>query len=272
MVRIKCTYLLAVMIAASLAATGVGVQAAEPNAPVCKPALEPTPKDGATDVFRAGTILAWSPGQPTAKYDVYLGLVAQHVEQAERNNPVYVQAGIGQKGTTFDPGPLERGKTYYWRVDEVNEADPNAVQVCRGTLWSFMVETPVLPVENITATASCSIYENMGPEKTIDGSGLTGEVHSADMTHMWLSCMPAAQPQDPCDPNSPLLTPATWIQYEFGRLEKLQEMWVWNWNSAAEKYFGLGVKSRHRGVFRERDRLDRAGRFRIPGGARQGGL
>ena len=37
--------------------------------------------------------------------------------------------------TTFDPGELEWNKTYYWRVDEVNEAD--AGSPWKGSLWSF---------------------------------------------------------------------------------------------------------------------------------------
>ncbi|MBN2316465.1 MAG: hypothetical protein JXM79_21235, partial [Sedimentisphaerales bacterium] len=34
--------------------------------------------------------------------------------------------------TTFDPGPLEPGKTYYWRVDEFSS--PNTF---KGGVWSF---------------------------------------------------------------------------------------------------------------------------------------
>jgi hypothetical protein len=100
----------------------------------------------------------------------------------------------------------------------------------------------------------------MGPEKTIDGSGLVDGKHSTAMTDMWLSCSPAPEPVVPSDPNSPvgkpvdpndpnsplvppeMVTPEVWIQYEFERIQKLQEMHVWNWNSAAEMYFGLGVK------------------------------
>jgi len=37
--------------------------------------------------------------------------------------------------TSFDPGPLDMGRTYYWRIDEVNDAvTPN---ICRGEIWSF---------------------------------------------------------------------------------------------------------------------------------------
>jgi len=241
----KCAYLITVLLALGLVA---GLSAA---------ATAPSPKDGATDVFRDGTILSWTSG--AAKCDVYFGTSLQYVTQVERTAPVYVQASLGQTTKTFNPGRLELGKSYYWRVDEVNDVDPNAVKVVKGTVWSFMVEVPVQQVVPATATTSCAIYENMGPEKTINGSGLVDGKHSALMTDMWLSCSPApvqvdpnsfvGKPLDPNDPNSPvvaapvvMVTPEVWIQYEFARIQKLQEMHVWNWNSAAEAYFGLGVK------------------------------
>jgi hypothetical protein len=126
----KCAYFITVLLALSLAA---GLSAA---------ATSPSPKDGATDVLRDGTILTWSPGAAAAKYDVYFGSNQQYVTQVERAVPVYVQASIGQKTTTFTPGRLELGETYYWRVDEVNDVDPNNVKVAKGTVWSFMVEVP----------------------------------------------------------------------------------------------------------------------------------
>jgi hypothetical protein len=37
--------------------------------------------------------------------------------------------------TSFDPGPLEWGKTYYWRVDESNESEADSPW--KGAVWSF---------------------------------------------------------------------------------------------------------------------------------------
>jgi len=47
-------------------------------------------------------------------------------------NPVAVQ---GLTEVTYDPGPLEWNKTYYWRVDEVNAA--SAESPWKGSIWSF---------------------------------------------------------------------------------------------------------------------------------------
>lgn len=68
----------------------------------------------------------------------------------------------------------------------------------------------------------------MGPERTIDGSGLNElDQHSNVGTDMWLSGAGAS--------------PA-WIQYEFDRDYRLHEMWVWNSNQLIESFVGLGVK------------------------------
>ena len=66
----------------------------------------------------------------------------------------------------------------------------------------------------------------MGPEKTIDGSGMTGDLHGTDGTTMWLST--AAQPN--------------WIQYEFDQVYKLHDLQVWNSNGEVESFIGFGAK------------------------------
>jgi len=43
-----------------------------------------------------------------------------------------------QTKTSYIPGMLDKGKTYYWRIDEV-EAD--GTTKCIGDVWSFTVTT-----------------------------------------------------------------------------------------------------------------------------------
>ena len=69
----------------------------------------------------------------------------------------------------------------------------------------------------------------MGPEKTIDGSGLDGDLHGTTSTDMWLSNTSVNQP--------------VWIQYEFDNVYKLHEMWVWNSNSVFEAGIGFGIQA-----------------------------
>ena len=69
----------------------------------------------------------------------------------------------------------------------------------------------------------------MGPEKTIDGSGLDDlDQHGTTSTDMWLSGMGDAEP---------------WIQYEFDKVYRLDKMLVWNSNQAVELGIGWGVKN-----------------------------
>ncbi len=184
---------------------------------------DPSPEPGATDV-PPDVVLSWDPGIFAAAHDVYFGTSLANVE----NGDASVLVSPGQTETTYDPeGLLEFGQTYYWRVDEVN-APPDS-SVFAGPVWSFTVEPYTYPIQNVTAAASSSsTAKGMTPDKTVDGSGMTGDEHSTDETAMWLS--------------GPLATLPAWIQYEFDDVYKLSELWVWNSNQAVEDYIGFGAK------------------------------
>jgi hypothetical protein len=52
------------------------------------------------------------------------------------NDPTGVLVSHSQAETTYDPpGVLELGRSYYWRVDEVNDLHPNSPW--KGNIWSF---------------------------------------------------------------------------------------------------------------------------------------
>jgi hypothetical protein len=191
-------------------------------------AIKPVPADKATDVYR-DSVLSWTADDGAATHDVYFGASAADVEAATAADPMGVLVSAGQDETSFDPGRLELGKTYFWRVDEIGGAPGFAVT--KGMVWSFTAE-PVsyaLAGTAITATASSVSLATMGPAKTIDGSGLNanGE-HSTAGENMWLSAMNDAQP---------------WIQYAFDKTYKLDQMLVWNSNQSAEAAIGWGVKA-----------------------------
>jgi hypothetical protein len=187
-------------------------------------ATAPSPELETDDVPR-DVVLAWTPGDYAVKHDVYLGTVLDDVNGATVTDPMGVLVSQGQDATSFDAGALAFGQTYYWRVDEVNGAPDNTV--FKGELWNFTTEPFAYPVADITATASGSHETEMGPEKTIDGSGLDAmDQHSTQPTDMWLSAAGAEH----------------WIQYEFTQALKLDEMWVWNSNQIIEAFVGLGAK------------------------------
>ncbi len=96
-------------------------------------AFNPTPVNGAKNV-PADKVLSWSPGHSADKHVVYFGTAPSDVDT--NANPVSdpVQP---QDANSFDPGGLELGRTYYWRVDEINSNDVN--NPVTGNIWSFTV-------------------------------------------------------------------------------------------------------------------------------------
>jgi hypothetical protein len=93
----------------------------------------PNPANGATDVNRT-QIISWSPSVFAASHEVYFGTDKDKVKNADTGSPEY--KGTRALGAeTYDPGKLELGTTYYWRIDEVNSPNPDSPWP--GILWSF---------------------------------------------------------------------------------------------------------------------------------------
>ena len=187
-------------------------------------AADPSPADEATDVPR-DAVLGWKPGDFAQTHDVYFGTAFADVNAAGRANPLGVLVGQDQDANAYDPAALLGfGQIYYWRVDEINA--PPTSTVFKGDVWSFTVEPYAYALKNATATAS-SAQAGMGPENTVNGSGLNAnDQHAVDPTTMWLST--GVQPN--------------WIQYQFDKVYKLSELWVWNSNQLIETLLGLGAK------------------------------
>jgi hypothetical protein len=93
-------------------------------------ASNPTPADGAV-VNSPNVTLSWTAGETAAQHHVYL---------SESRVDVNDGAAAADKGTTtattFSNFAWQLGKTYYWRVDEI-EADGTRTYV--GPIWSFSI-------------------------------------------------------------------------------------------------------------------------------------
>ncbi len=93
----------------------------------------PDPSNGAVDVKQT-QILSWSPGDYAASHQVYFGTDKEVVRNADTGSPEY--KGTRDLGSqSYDPGKLEWETTYYWRIDEVNNANPDSPWA--GPVWSF---------------------------------------------------------------------------------------------------------------------------------------
>ncbi len=91
-------------------------------------ARKPTPDLGATDVD-VDVVLGWRAGREAVTHDVYLSDSWEAV--IDGTAAVISEASYG-------PLSLDLGTTYYWRVDEVNEAETTATW--QGELWDFRTQ------------------------------------------------------------------------------------------------------------------------------------
>ena len=187
-------------------------------------AFGPNPADAQTDVLRDSD-LSWSPGAFAAQHNVYMGTSFEDVDTAT------VPTIPGLDVNSLDPGRLILGTTYYWRVDELNEAPDDTV--FKGDVWSFTVEPAGIPLDNelVTVSATSMSDPNEDPNNVINGSGLVeveGKLgHSDETTDMWLSTA--------ADPNAA-------ITFVLDRVYKLHQIHVWNHNSGNESIVGFGMK------------------------------
>ena len=102
-------------------------------------AFGPNPADGALHPDTWVT-LSWSPGDFAVSHDVYLGDNFDEVDNGTgdtfRGNQTTTMFIAGFPGFAYPDG-LVPGTIYYWRIDEVNEADPNSPW--KGPIWSFSI-------------------------------------------------------------------------------------------------------------------------------------
>ena len=93
----------------------------------------PSPANGAVDVTQT-PILTWSHGVYADSHEVYFGADKEAVKNTDTSSPEY--KGSGNLGSeSYEPGQLEWNTTYYWRIDEANNA--SADSPWKGNIWSF---------------------------------------------------------------------------------------------------------------------------------------
>ncbi|GAF81766.1 unnamed protein product, partial [marine sediment metagenome] len=104
-------------------------------------ARRPSPEDGGM-VMETWASMSWIAGDFAVSQDVYFGDNFGDVNDGTGDtfqgnqdvDSLYFVAGF--PGYAFPDG-LVNGETYYWRIDEVNDADPNSPW--KGKIWSFWI-------------------------------------------------------------------------------------------------------------------------------------
>jgi len=111
-------------------------------------ATDPIPEDGALHMA-TWVGLNWMPGEFAVSHDVYLGEnfddVNDGLGDTFRGNQSTTNYIAGFPGYAYPEG-LVPGTTYYWRIDEVNDADPNSPW--KGPVWSFTVPSRIAYAPN----------------------------------------------------------------------------------------------------------------------------
>ncbi|UCE47600.1 MAG: hypothetical protein JSW47_18625, partial [Phycisphaerales bacterium] len=136
-------------------------------------ANKPNPANGIVGV-KLMPVLRWNPGDSAASHDIYLGTDPNAVASATKTSPEYKGSKVlGDE--SLEPAKLAWDTSYFWRVDEVNDANPDSPWV--GGVWSFSTG-PFLVVDNFES------YDDIDPppgesginrifDKWIDGYGTT---------------------------------------------------------------------------------------------------
>ena len=134
-------------------------------------ARNPKPLSGTVGV-RLTDVLTWTPGEHAASHEVYFGTDEDAVRNATKASPEY-KASKETGDERYDPGELAWNTTYYWRVDEVNDVNPDSPWV--SGVWSFATGD-LLVVDDFES------YNDLNPDlpgsnrifdKWIDGFGTT---------------------------------------------------------------------------------------------------
>jgi hypothetical protein len=92
----------------------------------------PIPPDG-TRTAKSDCSLMWLCGYESDRHHVYFGTSEGEVVSATMDSPMF-QGEFEGESNIFEPGPLEFGRNYYWRVDAVT-----AIAIVPGPVWEFGV-------------------------------------------------------------------------------------------------------------------------------------
>jgi alpha-L-fucosidase len=76
----------------------------------------------------------WLGGYKAERHDLYFGASAKEVASATKEASVFRKTFRGAENI-FDPGELQRGKTYFWRVDAIRGRE-----TIKGETWKFTVQ------------------------------------------------------------------------------------------------------------------------------------
>jgi len=106
----------------------------------------PTPSNGLGGIL-LNQQLSWTVGARAVSHDVYFGTVSP---------PPFIQ---NQPGTTYNPGMLSYGITYYWQINEKQAGG----ETTTGDIWSFSTASgPANVTVDVDQTTTYQIIDGFG--------------------------------------------------------------------------------------------------------------
>ncbi|MCF7974606.1 MAG: discoidin domain-containing protein [Phycisphaerae bacterium] len=125
-------------------------------------ARTPDPASGSADIDPQ-TVLAWRAGREAGQHTVYMSTDTSAVAEGAAPSVTF-----NTSSAPLDSFDIQLGEAYYWRVDEVNEAE--TLPVWQGPVWSFST-APYVVIDDFET------YTNISPDRPfqtwIDGIGFS---------------------------------------------------------------------------------------------------
>jgi len=97
-------------------------------------AYNPQPPYG-TEHTGTNVLLSWTAGQDAVSHNIYFGTNFENIYNATTASPEY-KGNQSLNNSSYNPGPLQSGTTYHWRIDELN-SDGNT---SKGFFWNFTTD------------------------------------------------------------------------------------------------------------------------------------
>jgi hypothetical protein len=162
----------------------------------------PNPDNAAQEVVR-DTSLTWKEGQYSDTHNVYFGTDFNDVSEASISDPRSVLVAENYTDTKFEfpeaDHLLDYNTTYYWRVDEINDSEPNSPW--KGETWSFTTLN-YLTVDDFESydDANNIVYDTWS-DYFVNNTGMTvGYIEATsmerDIKHTGLQSMPLQYDND----------------------------------------------------------------------------
>ena len=129
---------------------------------------EPVPASG-TEEVSVNTALSWRAGREAAAHEVYVSTDEAAVADGSALVDTVAEA-------TYNPGGFDYGRTYYWKIVEVNEAETTTAW--EGAIWNFSTQEYVV-VEDFES------YDN--EDNTIYDTWVDGWVNETGSTVGYLT-------------------------------------------------------------------------------------